>query len=251
MKRVIDMSRIEFMNIHIDNVTTQEALEKITYLVENTKKSYVVTPNVDHIVKLQQDNEFLEIYKNASLILTDGQPLIWISKLYGKPIKEKISGSDLFPKACELAADKGYKMFFLGAAEGVADIAAQKLTAKYPGLDVIGTYSPQMGFENDPDELKKIIEIINELSPDILIVALGAPKQEKFFYRHKEQLNVSLALMIGASLDFEAGIVKRCPPWMSRYGLEWFYRLCMEPKRMFKRYLIDDMKIIELTWKYR
>ena len=247
----IDMSRIKFMNIHIDNLTMQEAIEKSAYLIENTKQSYVVTPNVDHIIKLQKDSEFHEIYENASLILTDGQPLIWISKLYKTPIKEKISGSDYFPEICKLAAEKGYSMFFFGASEGVADTAAMKLTERFPRLNVVGTYSPKIGFENDTEEIDRIVKMINRVSPDILAVALGAPKQEKFIYCNKERLNVPLSILIGASLDFEAGNVKRCPRWMSRCGLEWFYRFIKEPKRMFKRYFIDDMKIIGLIWKYR
>jgi len=245
------MNRIDFMNIHIDNLTMGEALEQISYLTGNTRQSYVVTPNVDHLVKLQKDDEFLEIYKNASLVLTDGQPLIWISKLYRTPIKEKISGSDLFPEVCKLAADKGYKMFFLGAAEGVADAAAKKLTAKYPELRIVGTLSPKMGFENDSNEIRRVIETVRVTSPDILVVALGAPKQEKFLYRNKKSLDVPLSLLVGAALDFEAGNVKRAPAWMSRNGLEWFYRFCKEPGRMFRRYFIDDMKILGLIWKYR
>jgi len=245
------MNRIKFMNIYIDNVSMQEALDKIAHLTETTRQSYVVTPNVDHLVKLQSDDEFLKIYDNASLILADGTPLIWISKLYKKPIKEKVSGSDLFPKVCEMAAKKGYKMFFLGAAEGVAELAAKNLELKYSGLNVVGTYSPKIGFEEDAQEICKIIKIIENCLPDILIVALGAPKQEKFFYRHRKQLNVPIAIMVGASIDFEAGLVKRAPAWMSRVGLEWFYRLCKEPIRMYRRYLIDDLSIFKLIWKYR
>jgi exopolysaccharide biosynthesis WecB/TagA/CpsF family protein len=242
---------MKFMNTYVDNLDFDEVLAEIERLVENTTHSYVVTPNVDHIVKLESDKEFLELYNNATLILTDGKPLIWISKLYKKPIKEKISGSDLFPLLCGLAAAKGYKMFFLGAAEGVAATAAQKLTEKNPGLDVVGTYSPKMGFEKDEEEIEKIIKLVNESKANILIVGLGAPKQEKFIYRYKDRLDVNISLGLGASLDFEAGSVKRSPAWMSRVGLEWFYRLCKEPRRMFKRYIIDDMQIIKLFWKYR
>ena len=108
-----------------------------------------------------------------------------------------------------------------------------------------------MGFEKDPDEIKRVVETVRIASPDILVIALGAPKQEKFLYRNKESLDVPLSVLVGAALDFEAGIVKRCPGWMSRCGLEWFYRFCKEPGRMFRRYFIDDMKIIGLTWKYR
>lgn len=244
------MSRIKFLNTEVDNLTMDEAICKIDELITNKKPSYVVTPNVDHIVKLEEDIEFKKVYENADLILTDGMPLIWISKLRKKPIKEKVSGSDLFPKICKLAAEKEYKVFLLGAAEGVAIKAAQNLEKKYMGLNIIGTYSPSYGFENKNDEINKIIKMIREAGPDILAVGLGAPKQEKFLYKYKDELNVPVSLAIGASIDFEAGNINRAPKWMQNSGLEWFYRLVKEPKRMFKRYLVDDLKILSIILKY-
>lgn len=244
------MSRIKFLNIEVDNLTMDEAIERINDLIVNQKPSYVVTPNVDHIVKLENDTDFQKVYENADLILTDGMPLIWISKIKRNPIKEKISGSDLFPKICGLAAKKGYKVFLLGAAEGVAAKAAENLKEKYSDLNVVGTYSPSYGFENNEKEIEKIISEINNVKPDILAVGLGAPKQEKFIYNFRDKLNVPVSLAIGASIDFEARNIKRAPKWMQRIGFEWFYRSCKEPKRMFKRYIIDDMKILKLIFNY-
>ena len=244
------MNRIKFLNIEIDNLTMDEAIKRIDELIINKQPSYVVTPNVDHIVKLETDSEFQEVYKNADLILADGMPLIWISKLKNNPIKEKISGSDLFPAVCKLASNKGYKVFLLGAAEGIAVKAAENLKSKYNGLNIVGTYSPSYGFDSREYEIKKIIKMINEVKPDILAVGLGAPKQEKFLYTYSKQLNVPVSLAIGASIDFEAGNIERAPKWMQNIGLEWFYRLCKEPRRMYKRYLIDDIKIIKIIRKY-
>lgn len=245
------MSRMKFMNTEIDNITMDEALDKIDELILENKNAYVVTPNVDHIIKLENGGEFCDVYENANLILTDGKPLIWISKLYKTPIKEKISGSDLFPKVCELAAKKGYRMYFLGAAEGVASNAAEILMKKNPGLQVVGTYSPPIGFENDENEMNKIINQIREVKPHILILGLGSPKQELFILHNKDKLEVPISLGLGASLDFEAGRIKRAPAWMSNLGLEWLFRFFHEPKRLFKRYFIDDMKILKLAKKYR
>uniref|UniRef100_UPI0025BE1187 WecB/TagA/CpsF family glycosyltransferase n=1 Tax=Clostridium sp. TaxID=1506 RepID=UPI0025BE1187 len=152
---------------------------------------------------------------------------------------------------CKLAANKGYKVFLLGAAEGVAAKAAENLKLKYKGLNIVGTYSPSYGFEKNEYEIQQIIKMIKEVKPDILAVGLGAPKQEKFLYKYRNQLNVPVALAIGASIDFEAGNVNRAPKWMQHIGLEWFYRLCKEPKRMFKRYLVDDIKIFRLILKYK
>lgn len=243
--------RIEFMNTEIDNLTMNETLQRIDDLIIKGNPSYVVTPNVDHIVQLEKNTELQQTYKEADLILADGQPLIWISKFYKNPIKEKISGSDLFPKLCELAAVKGYKMFFLGAAEGVAARAANNLQKKFLGLQVVGTYSPPFGFEYNQLELEKIIRMIQNASVQILIVGLGCPKQEIFIHEHYKSLGIPVSLGLGASFDFEAGNIQRAPKWMSKHGLEWLFRVTQDPKRMAKRYFVNDLKIISLIIKYR
>ena len=196
------MARMKFMNTEIDNLTMQETLQAINQLIQENKSAYVVTPNVDHIVQLETNRELQEVYKNAALILTDGKPLLWIANWYGTPIKEKISGSDLFPLLCNMAAAKGYKMFFLGAAEGVAKRAAENLTMKYKGLQVVGIYSPPFGFENNKNEMDKIKNMIKASKPDILIVGLGCPKQEKFMYHHCKELGVPISFGLGASFRF-------------------------------------------------
>lgn len=243
--------RKRFLNIYVDNVTMSQAVTFIMQMAEKGKGCYVVTPNVDHIVRLEKDEHFRKIYSEANLILIDGQPLIWISRLLSAPIREKVSGSDLFPLVCEKAAEKGIKIFLLGAAEGVSDKAAENLRKKYPNIQIVGTYSPSFGFEYDEMEVEKIIKAVNTSQADILCIGLGAPKQEKFFYSIKERVSVKVALNIGASIDFEAGNLKRAPLWMRKSGLEWFYRLLKDPKRLAKRYLVDDIKIIGIIWKYR
>lgn len=242
---------MKFMNTEIDNLTMEETLEAIDALIQQDKNAYVVTPNVDHIVQLEHNGELCAAYKNADLILADGKPLLWIAKWYKTPIKEKISGSDLFPLLCQMAAQKEYTMFFLGAAEGVSDKAAENLLKRYPGLQIVGTYSPPYGFEKDTVELEKIEKIINNARPHILIVGLGCPKQELFIHYNREKLNVPISLGLGACLDFEAGKIKRAPTWMTDHGFEWLFRIAQEPKRMAKRYLVDDTKIFSLVLKYR
>lgn len=245
------MSRMKFMNIEIDNLTMDEALEEINRLIQINKNAYVVTPNVDHIVQLERGGELNEVYKNADLILTDGKPLIWISKWYGTPIKEKISGSDLFPHLCSLAAKNNYRMYFLGAAEGVAAKAAENLKTRFPGLQVVGTYSPPFGFEKDDAEMGKIKKQIKNVKPHILIIGLGCPKQELFILHHKDELGVPISLGLGASLDFESGNIKRAPKWLADHGLEWAYRIIQDPKRLARRYFVDDRKILGLMIRYR
>ena len=243
--------RITLANTEVDDLDMDEAVHAVDELINQHNKAYVVTPNVDHLVRLENDSEFRKIYAEADLVLTDGQPLVWLSKLYGCPVKEKVSGSDLFPRVCQLSAEKGYSMYFLGAAEGVAAKAAEILKIKYPGLNIVGTYSPPFGFENNTKKLQHCLARINACAPNILIVALGAPKQEKFIYRNRDNLHFDVALNIGATLDFVAGNIKRAPKWMSDIGLEWLYRITQDPKRLAKRYLIDDMQIFRIAWKYR
>lgn len=242
--------RIKFLNTHIDNLTLKEALREARRLVLEDKNSYVVTPNVDHIVKIEHDRLFREIYEEADLVLTDGMPLIWMSRWLGTPIREKISGSDFFPEVCRMAAKEGFSVFLLGAAEGVAEKATVNLKKKYQNLKIAGVYSPSYGFENDMEEITYIISKINKAKPDILCIGLGTPKQEKFYYRCREQLKVPLTLHIGASIDFEAGLKKRAPEWISYMGLEWLYRLSQEPNRLYRRYLLEDVEIFSIFWKY-
>ena len=228
----------------------EEAIQEIDRLIQEDKHSYVVTPNMDHIVLMEKDMLFKEIYDNADLILTDGKPLLWIAKRQGTPIKEKVSGSDLFPQMCDLAAKKGYSIYILGAAEGVADKASQNLMNKYPGLKIAGTYSPPIGFEKDASEVDGIIEKINNAKTDILAVALGSPKGEKFIYRIRKEIAASLSISIGATIDFEAGNVKRAPKWMSDVGLEWLFRITQDPGRLIKRYWNDAIEILPIIRKY-
>lgn len=240
-----------FLNTQIDNLTMQEALECIRELAEHGERSYVVTPNADHIVKLEKDQIFAQVYRDADLILTDGKPLLWIARWLHTPIVEKVSGSDLFPLVCKMAAECGYTVFFLGARPGVAQKAAEILRGRYPGLHVAGTYSPEEGFEKDRQETDKICTMIRASAPDILFTAMGSPKQEIFYYQVRERMAVPVTLHVGASFDFIAGTIKRAPKWMSDAGLEWFYRLLQEPARMFKRYMIDDIQIFRLYLRYR
>ena len=242
--------RLKFLNTHVDNLTMEEAVQEIDRLIVEKKQSYVVTPNMDHIVLIEKDKLFKEIYDNADLVLTDGKPLLWIANIKGTPIKEKVSGSDIFPRICELAADRGYKIFILGAAEGIANKAAEILMKRYSGLIVSGAYSPPIGFEKNTDEVKKIIELINDSEADILAVALGSPKGEKFIYKIRSKINVSLSISIGATIDFIAGNVKRAPKWMSNMGLEWLFRITQDPKRMIKRYWNDAVSIVPIIRKY-
>lgn len=245
------MSRIEFMSIEIDNLTLSEAINEIDLLIMNKKKEYIVTPNVDHIVKLEHNKEFRKAYEDAGLILVDGTPLMWISKWYKTPLKEKITGPRLTDGVIALAADKDYSVFFLGGKDGVALKAAQNARTKYSNVRTVGSYSPKFGFENDQNEIDNIISIINQAKPDVLICGIGSPKTEIFLSRFINQMDIHVALSVGAAIDFLAGNVSRCPEWINRIGFEWLYRFYKEPRRMFRRYFVDDVEVFRLGIKYK
>lgn len=245
------LNRIKFMNIYIDNITKKEAINHIEKCICERKIGQVITPNVDQICRIEWDSYFKKICENSELLLVDGHPLLWIAKLYKKPFKEKICGSDLVPELCEFASKRGYSVFFLGAAPGVAERATKKLKSQYKNLNVAGYYSPKKGFEKDINELNKINEILFNSKADMLFVGMGVPKQDIFIYENMMKYKIPMSFSIGGTIDFIAGEQKRAPKWISRIGFEWLYRFAQNPKKMFKRYLIDDLKIIKLYFKYR
>lgn len=243
--------RISILGVQIDDLKFDEALCLIEDGINKTARLAVTTPNVHHIILLQKDDEFRKVYRDAYLSLPDGMPLIWASRFLGTPLKERISGADLFPKLCDIAARKGYRLFFLGGREGAASGAARILKERYPEIKITGYYCPPLGFENNPAENEKIVKMIRDASPDILFVGLGAPKQEKWIYKHKDACGVPVSIGVGVTFEFIGGMVKRAPLWMQKSGLEWLWRLAMEPGRLWKRYLIDDMRFFWLVLKQK
>lgn len=240
------MKKLFFGKIHVDFITMHQAVEQICYLAENRKGGYIVTPNIDHIVQAERNIKLQEAYFDATLSLVDGQPLIWMSKLIGHPLPEKISGSDLVYPVIQLAEKTNLKLYLLGAGPGVGNEAANIIRAKYPNIIITGVDSPVLGFENDPIQEKEVIEKIIASEPDIVFVALGCPKQELLMHRWYKLGISPVMLGIGATLDFISGKKKRSPKWMSRMGLEWLFRIIQDPKRLAKRYLINDIAIIPI-----
>lgn len=239
-----------FMSIHVNNLSLQEAADAIERFIVEKHKAYVVEVNTDVMVKIEEYPYLKQITNEADLVLIDGQPLVWIAKLYKRPIKEKVSGSDLSLELCQRAADKGHTLFILGGKDGIAEQAKARMEAAYPGLQIIGTYAPPFGFEKDEHELSRIREMISALQPNIVLTCFGCPKQEKWIYENFRAIDAGVFLCAGATVDFLAGNVKRAPAWISHIGLEWFYRFLKEPKRLFKRYFVDDMKVFGLLIKY-
>ncbi|MBE9176196.1 WecB/TagA/CpsF family glycosyltransferase [Synechocystis salina LEGE 06155] len=242
------MNSITLLNTTIHNYSMIELLEAL-----NKGGGFVVTPNVDHMVKLQEDAELQEVYQVADYRVCDSKIIEYILKLLGTPIKEKISGSDLFPAFYEYNKDNpDTKIFLLGAKEGVADRARQKINGKVGREIIVDSYSPSFGFEQNPEECAYILERIKQSGATVLAVGLGAPKQEKWIAKYRHQLpNIKVFLAIGATIDFEAGEKARSPQWMSQAGLEWLHRLASEPQRLWKRYLVESLPFFALVLQYR
>lgn len=248
---MINTNRIPFLNTYVDNLTADEAKSCVDQLINTEGYHYVVTPNSDIVVKMQDDPELKSICDNADLILTDGQIVVKLSRKTKHPIKERVCMTDFVWDVCDLADEKGYKVFLFGGKEDVLDKATENLKKKYPTLKIVDSYSPPFGFENNDEQLTEAVRRIKESGADILIVFLGCPKQEKFIANNKDKYQIPISITMGGCVDFIAGGVNRAPQWMQNAGLEWFYRFLQEPKRMFRRYFIDDMRIFGLARKYK
>jgi N-acetylglucosaminyldiphosphoundecaprenol N-acetyl-beta-D-mannosaminyltransferase len=240
-------TRVRFGELWVDSLTFAEALDEIEALVAAGRGGSVFTPNVDHVVKVDDNLSFREAYAAASLSLADGQPLVWTSRLLGAPLPAKISGSDLLLPLMERAAARRWRVYLLGGGEGVAEKAARVLRERL-GVNVVGCDAPRISLEPNPAEDEPLMERIRSANPQLLLVALGAPKQELWLHRAGPRIRPTVGIGVGASLDFVAG-ARRAPRWVSRVGLEWFFRLMQEPRRLGRRYLVDDPKFLLILYR--
>jgi len=243
--------------ITLHPVTMQEAVRHILGWAAEpfTQTRYVVTPNVDHCVLFQRDETLRRAYAEASLVLADGLPVVLAGKLLGRRIPQRVAGSDVTPAIFTAAANhhrfetRPLRVFLLGAAPGVAGRAAKIIHARWKNVEVVGTLSPPLGFETLDTENTKIIHRVNEATPDVLVIGLGAPKQELWIHAHYRTLTAKVALCVGATIDFIAGHKRRAPAWMQHFGLEWLHRLSGDPGRLAKRYAQDAAVFPQLVWK--
>lgn len=228
---------IKILNIDILAITQKRFLKEL-------RQGVLITPNIDHLVKLQKDKEFYEVYKQAEWIICDSKILYFLSKLLKKSLPEAIPGSSFFTAFYEYHKnDPNCRIFLLGAAEGVAIKAMERINNKIGRDIVVGAHSPSYGFEKKQEECEELIRIINESGANVLLVGVGAPKQEKWIMKYRNRMpNVDIFMALGATIDFEAGTLKRAPILWQKIGMEWLYRCLKEPKRLFKRYFIDDIK---------
>lgn len=228
---------IQFLNTRILLITQDELLKQLS-------EGVLITPNLDHLVKLQKDKKFYELYQKAEWVVCDSKILYLASKLLKSPLPEAIPGSSFFTAFYEYHKDNpNCKIFLLGAMDGVAQKAMEKINEKVGRNIIVGAYSPSFGFEKKEEENEFIYKTINDSGANVVLVGVGCPKQEKWIFAHKDNMpKVDIWMALGATIDFEAGNIKRAPKIYQKLALEWFYRFLKEPKRMFKRYFIDDMK---------
>ncbi|WP_228037757.1 WecB/TagA/CpsF family glycosyltransferase [Nodosilinea sp. LEGE 06152] len=239
-------TQVEILSIPIDNISVNDFLSQL-------KQGVVFTPNVDHLMKLQKDIDFVKAYSKADYRVCDSQVLMFASKFLGTPLKAKISGSDLFPMFCEHHRhNEAIKIFLMGGAEGIAAQAMERINARIGRQIIVQAHSPSFGFEKDEAECDRILDMIRQSPANVLVVGVGAPKQEKWIAKYRDQLpNIDIFLAVGAAIDFEAGNKPRAPELLSKLGLEWLYRLSTEPGRLWKRYLLDDFPFLWLVIKER
>lgn len=240
--RILELRRhrVELGGVFIDRIDLTTAVERMRGFLRSGSAHQVVTVNLDFVSIAGRDPGFRETINAADLAVADGMPLVWLSKLKGEPLAQRITGGELVDECCRLATETGRGVFLLGAAPGVADAAARTLEARYPGLRVAGVYAPPFG-PLSPEENQRIVDMIRAAAPGFLWVALGAPTQDLWIHAHLDRLDVPIAMGVGCVFDVLAGQVSRAPVWMQRTGLEWSFRLLQEPGRLWRRYFLDDM----------
>lgn len=237
--------RIEMMGCQVDNLSMDETLQVIEGFIKSGKPHQHVVVNVDKLVKASRDPELRQIINECALINADGMPVVWASRLLGKGLKERVAGVDLFEALMRRAAERGWRVFLLGAKEEVVSGVKSLYEVKYPGLVVAGYRNGYWTAAEEP----AVVEQIKAARADLLFVAISSPKKEQFLGRYQAEMRIPFAMGVGGTFDVAVGKVKRAPVWMQNVGLEWFYRFLQEPRRMFRRYFIEDMGFFLLLAK--
>jgi N-acetylglucosaminyldiphosphoundecaprenol N-acetyl-beta-D-mannosaminyltransferase len=239
--------RVNVLGVGVSVLNLQTALDEIAAAIRDKRKGYICVTGVHGVMEAQTDPVFKKILNQSFLCTADGMPMVWMGKIHRHPEMRRVYGPDLMLDVCSWSQKSPCRHFFYGGAPGVADTLAEKLKAKFPKLEVVGTFTPPFRPLN-ADEERQLAEMVRAAKPDILWVGLSTPKQEKFMADYLPKLDSTLMIGVGAAFDFHSGRVKQAPRWMQRSGLEWFFRLCQEPRRLAARYLINNpifvMKIL-------
>lgn len=239
----LNIERTNVLGVGISAINIPMALEVLDAWIRQQHRTYVCITGVHGVMESQADPELRKIHNQAGLVTPDGMPMVWMSRLAGHKHVDRVYGPDLMLAVCEASLQKGYRHFFYGGNEGVPELLRDKLQEKFPGLQVVGTYSPPFR-PLTPEEDAAIVSQINAARPDIVWVGLSTPKQERWMAAHLGKVQAPVMIGVGAAFDFHAGLKPQAPRWMQRSGLEWFFRMVSEPKRLARRYLQNNPRFV-------
>jgi N-acetylglucosaminyldiphosphoundecaprenol N-acetyl-beta-D-mannosaminyltransferase len=237
--------RVALMGCEIDNLTLNETLDRVAGFIADGRPHQHVVVNVDKLVKAARDPQLRRIINDCALVNVDGMPVVWASRLLGRPLKERVTGVDLFDALMHRAAERGWRVFLLGAEEAIVQEVHRRYAARLPALQFAGVRNGYWKPEQEAD----VVAQIAAARTDLLFVAISSPKKERFLGEHQALMRVPFAMGVGGTFDVAAGKVRRAPRWMQRSGLEWFFRFLQEPRRMARRYFVDDMAFVPMLWR--
>jgi N-acetylglucosaminyldiphosphoundecaprenol N-acetyl-beta-D-mannosaminyltransferase len=244
-------SKINILGVQFSNLDEPELVALLDDRISKARKTQVCFVPTNSILAARKDKHVMDVYNAADIVICDGVPVKWAAGFLGTPLKERLTGFDFFPHFIQHCAEKNYSVYFLGAKEGVAKQLATQYQSRYPGISVAGYYTPPFAATFSDDQNTAMRSAINAVQPDVLFVSLTAPKQDIWIHQQLNNLNVKLAIGVGAAFDSEAGSLKRAPILMQQMGLEWLFRFIQEPRRMFRRYFIEAPVFIPLVIKDR
>lgn len=240
-------NRYKILNTYVNAISMDETISCIEKIIQLGKPTQHVVINALKVNLMEEDIELRRIVNSCPLINADGTSIVWAGKKLGVPVKERVTGCDLFQKLVKISAEKGYKIYLFGAKEEVVLKVKEIYEKQYPALKIVG-YRNGYFTENDEEE---IVKDIAESGADMMFVAFSSPKKEYWINKYLEQLNIPFVMGVGGSFDIVAGVIDRAPLWMQKHGMEWFYRFIQEPRRMWKRYIIGNTKFVILTYMYK
>ena len=245
MNDILKESRFSILNTYVNNLSVEETIEQVENIIEKRVPTQHVVINASKVNLMEEDKELRKIVNSCPLINADGASIVWAAKKLGIPLTERVTGCDLFQKLVEISETKGYKIYLFGAKEEVVVRVKNIFEEKYPNIQIVGYRN---GYFTEEDE-KEIVKDMRESHADMMFVAFSSPKKEYWVSKYINELNIPFVMGVGGSFDIVAGVTDRAPLWMQKHGLEWFYRFIQEPRRMWKRYIVGNLKFVNLTYK--
>lgn len=244
------IKRVDVLGVGISAINLPMAVAEIGRWIDEREQHYVCVTGVHGVMECQNDAELMRIHNESGLTTPDGMPMSWCCWHAGEKDVDRVYGPDLMLALCEEAVERGWTSYFYGGREGIPELLAEKLSDRFPGLQVVGTWSPPHRPLSDEED-REVVARINDADPDLLWVGLSTPKQERWVADHIGKTNASALLAVGAAFDMHAGVVKQAPRWMQRAGLEWAFRIGTEPRRLWKRYASNNPRFVAAILRRR